>query len=77
MARALMQIALEWCAANQVDAVILHASAEGRRLYESLGFEPTNEMRLTHRYIAHRRESISDVRFPVYFATSPLAVAMP
>ena len=47
MARALMQIALEWCAANQVGAVILHASAEGIALYESLGFTPTNEMRLT------------------------------
>ncbi len=46
MARALMQIALEWCAANQIDVVILHASEEGRALYESFGFEPTNEMRL-------------------------------
>jgi GNAT superfamily N-acetyltransferase len=48
MARVLMEVALEWCAANQIDAVILHASAEGRSLYESLGFTPTNEMRLTH-----------------------------
>jgi GNAT superfamily N-acetyltransferase len=46
MARALMQIALDWCAANQVGAVILHSSPEGRALYESLGFTPTNEMRL-------------------------------
>jgi GNAT superfamily N-acetyltransferase len=46
MARALMKIALEWCAANQVGVVILHASLEGRELYESLGFTPTNEMRL-------------------------------
>jgi GNAT superfamily N-acetyltransferase len=46
IARALMQIALEWCAANHVDTVILHASDEGRGLYESLGFAPTNEMRL-------------------------------
>jgi GNAT superfamily N-acetyltransferase len=46
MARALMQTALDWCSANHLDVVILHASAEGRRLYESLGFEPTNEMRL-------------------------------
>jgi ribosomal protein S18 acetylase RimI-like enzyme len=45
-ARALMQVALEWCVANRVDAVILHASAEGRALYETLGFKPTNEMRL-------------------------------
>lgn len=46
MARALMQVALEWCAANQVGAVILHASQDGRALYDSLGFTSTNEMRL-------------------------------
>ncbi len=46
MARALMHIALEWCAGNQVDALILHASPEGSALYESFGFTPTNEMRL-------------------------------
>jgi GNAT superfamily N-acetyltransferase len=46
LARALMQIALDWCAANEVGAVILHASEEGRPLYQSLGFETTNEMRL-------------------------------
>lgn len=46
LARALMQTALEWCTANQVSAVILHSSSDGRPLYESLGFEPTNEMRL-------------------------------
>ena len=49
IARALMQIALEWCASNDVDAVILHASAEGSALYASLGFAPTNEMRLIRR----------------------------
>jgi GNAT superfamily N-acetyltransferase len=47
MARDLMQVALDWCAANDVGAVILHSSDEGRALYESLGFKPTNEMRLT------------------------------
>lgn len=46
MARALMRTALEWCKANEVGAVILHASSEGRALYESMGFGPTNEMRL-------------------------------
>jgi GNAT superfamily N-acetyltransferase len=49
LARALMQKALEWCAANEVDAVILHASDEGRALYEGLGFIPSNEMRLISR----------------------------
>ena len=46
IARALMETALEWARANGVDCVILHASDEGRALYESLGFAPTNEMRL-------------------------------
>ncbi len=47
IARALMETALAWTRANAVDCVILHASDDGRALYESLGFTPTNEMRLT------------------------------
>jgi hypothetical protein len=31
---------------NEIGLVILHASAEGRRLYESLGFQPSNEMQI-------------------------------
>jgi GNAT superfamily N-acetyltransferase len=46
LAKRLMLTILDWCRANEVDVVILHASDEGRRLYESLGFTPTNEMRL-------------------------------
>lgn len=46
LARRLMQTALAWCHDNGIRAVILHASPDGRRLYESLGFKPTNEMRL-------------------------------
>lgn len=46
LARLLLNTALEWCRANCVDVVILHASKEGRHLYESVGFEPTKEMRL-------------------------------
>ncbi|HEY1338779.1 MAG TPA: GNAT family N-acetyltransferase [Bryobacteraceae bacterium] len=46
MARTLMSEALEWCRANGVEAIILHASDEGRALYESFGFKATNEMRL-------------------------------
>ena len=46
LARRLMETSLEWCRANRIQAVILHASNEGRPLYESLGFRPTNEMRL-------------------------------
>jgi GNAT superfamily N-acetyltransferase len=46
MARALMNVALEWCRANRIASVILHASPEGKTLYEAFGFKPTNEMRL-------------------------------
>jgi GNAT superfamily N-acetyltransferase len=46
LARRLMETALAWCRANEVRAVILHSSDEGRPLYESMGFEPTNEMRI-------------------------------
>jgi GNAT superfamily N-acetyltransferase len=46
LARRLMEVALEWCRANGIRAVILHSSNEGRPLYEKLGFRPTNEMRL-------------------------------
>jgi GNAT superfamily N-acetyltransferase len=46
LARRLMGTALEWCRANQVDHVTLSASAEGRSLYESLGFRSTPEMKL-------------------------------
>ena len=46
LARSLMAKAIEWCRANGVSTVILHASNEGRVLYESMGFAPTNEMRI-------------------------------
>jgi GNAT superfamily N-acetyltransferase len=46
LARRLMDAAIEWCRANQVRAVILHSSDDGRRLYESMGFQATNEMRI-------------------------------
>jgi GNAT superfamily N-acetyltransferase len=46
LARLLMETALDWCRDNGIRAVILHSSDDGRRLYESMGFESTNEMRL-------------------------------
>lgn len=46
LAKQLMQTALDWCRAHEIDTVILHASSAGRPIYESLGFQPTNEMRL-------------------------------
>ncbi len=46
LARRLMEAALAECRNRGVRAVILHASDAGRPLYESLGFDATNEMRL-------------------------------
>jgi GNAT superfamily N-acetyltransferase len=46
LARQLMQTMLDWCRQHGVANVVLHASDEGRPLYQSLGFVPTNEMRL-------------------------------
>jgi GNAT superfamily N-acetyltransferase len=47
LARRLIGTALDWCRERGVDTVVLHASDDGRALYESLGFRPTNEMRLS------------------------------
>jgi GNAT superfamily N-acetyltransferase len=44
IARELMRVAIHWCQSNGIDHVMLHSSADGRHLYESLGFSPTNEM---------------------------------
>jgi GNAT superfamily N-acetyltransferase len=46
LAAELMKTAMEWCRSNGVDVVVLHASPDGRRLYESMGFAATNEMRI-------------------------------
>jgi GNAT superfamily N-acetyltransferase len=46
LARQLMEVAIQWCRENRVDTVILHASPDGRKLYESMGFTSTNEMRV-------------------------------
>jgi ribosomal protein S18 acetylase RimI-like enzyme len=43
---ALMQSILTALAERKVRRIVLHASDEGRRLYERLGFVATNEMRL-------------------------------
>ena len=47
IARHIMTEIVQWCRAQGFWAVTLHASKFGRPLYESMGFEPTNEMRLT------------------------------
>jgi len=46
IARRLIEVALDWCRSNGIRNVILHASDEGKPLYRTMGFEPTNEMRL-------------------------------
>jgi len=45
VADALMRELLRWCRGNGIESVVLHASDDGRPLYDKLGFTPTNEMR--------------------------------
>lgn len=46
LARQVVQAAIDWCRGEGMKIVFLHASDEGRALYENLGFQPTGEMRL-------------------------------
>jgi GNAT superfamily N-acetyltransferase len=46
IARRIMHTIIDWCKREGFARVDLHASDHGRHLYESLGFEPSNEMRL-------------------------------
>jgi GNAT superfamily N-acetyltransferase len=46
LARRLAETALEWCRANGISTVILHASDAGRPIYASIGFKPSTEMRI-------------------------------
>lgn len=46
VAEALMRALLATLDARGIKRIVLHASNDGRRLYERLGFTPTNEMRL-------------------------------
>ena len=41
-----LEALLAWCEARGIRRLTLHASAEGRPLYQRYGFKPTNEMRL-------------------------------
>jgi GNAT superfamily N-acetyltransferase len=47
VAEALMRAVLDALKDRCIRRVVLHASADGRRLYERLGFAQTNEMRLS------------------------------
>jgi GNAT superfamily N-acetyltransferase len=45
-AKAVIEAIVAWCRAQGYAWVSLHASDAGRHLYETMGFNPTNEMRL-------------------------------
>jgi hypothetical protein len=42
-----MEAIISWVPETNVVWLVLHASDEGRPLYKSMEFEPTNEMRYT------------------------------
>ena len=46
VARRLMEVMIEWCRERGFGMVSLHASAAGRPLHETMGFQATNEMKL-------------------------------
>ena len=46
LARRILNAMIDYCGDNGWPRISLHASELGRRLYEDLGFKPTNEMRL-------------------------------
>lgn len=46
IARQIMETIVAWCRNEGFAHVALHASKDGRILYEKMGFQPTNEMRL-------------------------------
>jgi GNAT superfamily N-acetyltransferase len=46
LAKALMRTVIECCRQKGLTNVWLHASTSGRPVYEKMGFEPTNEMKL-------------------------------
>lgn len=46
VAELVMRSVLDWARARGLGRLVLHASPEGRPLYEKLGFVATNEMRL-------------------------------
>ena len=46
LARVLLEEMVKWCRRESFPVVTLHASDEGRSLYTTMGFVPSNEMRL-------------------------------
>jgi GNAT superfamily N-acetyltransferase len=47
LAELLMRHLMSWAKGNDVETLVLHASAAGQRIYERLGFVTRNEMRLS------------------------------
>jgi GNAT superfamily N-acetyltransferase len=45
LASLLLQQVIAWSREQKLDRLLLHASEEGRSVYDRLGFVPTNEMR--------------------------------
>lgn len=54
LAGILMSQVIEWAKENGLDSLVLHASDEGRSLYEQLGFTATNEMRFSGKLFGDR-----------------------
>ncbi|MHA2305550.1 MAG: GNAT family N-acetyltransferase [Candidatus Hodarchaeales archaeon] len=50
IARRLMQTMLNWLKDSDIQISSLHSTEDGRQLYEELGFENSNEMRLNLSY---------------------------
>lgn len=46
VARAILEAIIEWSREHGVARIALHASKDGRSLYDRLGFEISNEMRI-------------------------------
>ena len=49
IAKLLMEQIIAWARTERLDRLVLHASDEGRALYDHMGFVPTNEMRFKDR----------------------------
>jgi GNAT superfamily N-acetyltransferase len=45
LARRLLEAMLDWCRSQNIVRIVLHPSDQGRPLYESMGFQPTGELR--------------------------------
>ncbi len=46
VATRIVREAIDWCKKHNYERIVLHASMEGRPIYEKFGFTPTDEMRL-------------------------------